>query len=93
MIQSRVVFGKVLRLRRRELQMSQEELARAAGISRQSLANYERGIGNPKLDHIMALLRVLMGVLRINFVDVNGRGEDTHLESEYEDHTHIEEGQ
>ena len=44
-----IVFGKRLRDRRKALGMSQEEMGRMLGISKQAVSCYERGIRRPTL--------------------------------------------
>ena len=42
-------FGPRLRAWRRQLNLTQEELARRAGVPRQALSDYERGHSSPKM--------------------------------------------
>lgn len=42
-------FESSVRERREELRLSQEALARKAGVSRQTIINIERGISEPKV--------------------------------------------
>ena len=52
-------FGAVLLRRRHELGLSQEELAEAAGVHRNTLSHLERGRYAPSLD---VLLRIARGL-------------------------------
>ncbi|NEQ50016.1 MAG: helix-turn-helix transcriptional regulator [Leptolyngbya sp. SIO3F4] len=45
-------FGKAVRRRRRELDISQEELAERAGLHRTYISNIERGELNPSLENV-----------------------------------------
>ncbi len=54
------VFAANLRAARAALDMSQEELAKAAGISKDSIVKYESGDGyTPGADKIIAICRVV----------------------------------
>lgn len=54
------VFAANLRAARAMLDMSQEELAKAAGISKDSIVKYESGDGyTPGADKIVAICRVV----------------------------------
>lgn len=54
------VFAANLRAARAVLDMSQEELAKAAGISKDSIVKYESGDGyTPGADKIVAICRVV----------------------------------
>ncbi|MBQ8449222.1 MAG: helix-turn-helix transcriptional regulator [Clostridia bacterium] len=50
-----VGFGKTVRQRRRELGLSEEELAWRAKISDRELRNIEHGRANPKADTVISL--------------------------------------
>ena len=52
-------FGKAVRRRRRELDLSQEELAERADLHRTYLSDIERGEGNPSLENIEKLAKAL----------------------------------
>ncbi len=52
-------FGKAVRRRRRELDLSQEELAERAELHRTYLSGLERGEGNPSLEIIEKLVSAL----------------------------------
>lgn len=52
-------FGKAIRRRRRELDLSQEELADRAQLNRAYLATIERGDKNPTLETIEKLAKAL----------------------------------
>jgi transcriptional regulator with XRE-family HTH domain len=60
---ARQILGERVRQRRRQLGISQEELAFRADIDRTYISQIERGVGNPSL---MVLLR-LAAVLQIEF--------------------------
>ena len=52
-------LGPAIRDRRRELGMTQADLARAAGVSRGWLVGLEGGLENAEAARVMAVLRVL----------------------------------
>jgi transcriptional regulator with XRE-family HTH domain len=52
-------FGKAIRRRRRELDLSQEELAERAELHRTYISDVERGEVNPSLDTIERLTKAL----------------------------------
>nr|WP_290222511.1 helix-turn-helix transcriptional regulator [Trichocoleus desertorum] len=52
-------FGKAIRRRRRELDISQEKLAELAELHRTYISNLERGDANPTLDIINRLAKAL----------------------------------
>lgn len=52
-------FGKAIRRRRRELDLSQEELAERAEMHRTYISDIERGIVNPSLEVIEKLTDAL----------------------------------
>ncbi len=52
-------FGKAVRRRRRELDLSQEYLAELAGLHRTYISNLERGMINPTLENMERLARGL----------------------------------
>ncbi len=52
-------FGKAIRRRRRELDLSQEELAERAGLHRTYVSDIERGDRNPSLENIEKLAKAL----------------------------------
>lgn len=57
---SKNVFAANLRAARAALDMTQEELANAAGVSQDAIVKYESGEGyTPGADKIVALCRVL----------------------------------
>lgn len=58
-IPEHVVFGKVVEGLRNHLNLTQTELAGAAGISNAALSRLERGESNPTLGTILALARGL----------------------------------
>lgn len=52
-------FGKAIRRRRRELDISQEELAERAELHRNYISGIERGTRNPSLKNIKKLAKAL----------------------------------
>jgi len=52
-------FGKAIRRRRRELDISQEKLAEIAEIHRTYISSIERGERNPSLENIEKLAKAL----------------------------------
>ncbi|MCH5174193.1 MAG: helix-turn-helix transcriptional regulator [Bacteroidales bacterium] len=51
--------GKLIQLRRKELNMTQEELALAAGTTKSAICHYEAGRREPRLIQLQAIARVL----------------------------------
>ena len=52
-------FGKAIRRRRRELDLSQEQLAEKAGLHRNYISGIESGTRNPSLKNIQKLAKAL----------------------------------
>lgn len=52
-------LGTALRARRRELGLTQDELARRAGVTRQWMIRLERGHGTAELGLVLAVVREL----------------------------------
>lgn len=52
-------FGKAIRRRRRELDLSQEQLAERSDLNRSYIATIERGDKNPSLESIEKLAKAL----------------------------------
>jgi len=52
-------ISKIIRERRRELGVSQADLARLSGLSLHGLSDIETGKGNPTLQTLLKLLNVL----------------------------------
>ena len=52
-------FGKAIRRRRRELDLSQEQLAERAELHRTYISSIERGQRNPSLENIEKLAKAL----------------------------------
>lgn len=52
-------FGKAIRRRRREIDLSQEALAEKTQLHRTYISNIERGIQNPSLENIEKLAKAL----------------------------------
>jgi len=53
------LFGRAVRKRRRELDLSQEEFAECAGLHRNYISDSERGDRNPSLENIHKLAKAL----------------------------------
>lgn len=53
------LFGRAVRRRRRELDLTQEALAERAGVHRSYIANVERGEINPSLENIEKIVEAL----------------------------------
>jgi y4mF family transcriptional regulator len=76
-------ISKIIRERRRELGVSQADLARLSGLSLHSLSDIETGKGNPTLQTLLKLLNVLGLRISIHpanpttFTDANGEGTKT----------------
>lgn len=62
-------FGKAVRRRRRELDLSQEKLAELAGLHRTYVSDVERGDRNISLENIEKLAKAL----EISIVDLFAR--------------------
>ena len=73
-------FGKAIRRRRRELDLSQEELAERAGLHRNYISGIETGTRNPSLKNIEKLanaLEISMARLFTDYgVQVEGDSDD-----------------
>ncbi len=54
-----MLFGSKLRGKRAELRMSQDDLAAASGVDKNSIARYEIGDTKPGLDKAVALANAL----------------------------------
>jgi len=52
-------FGKIVRTRRRALDMSQEDLGEKAELNRGYISDIERGLRNPSLEVIDRIARAL----------------------------------
>lgn len=52
-------FGKAIRRRRRELDISQEKLSELSGLHRTYISSIERGERNPSLENIEKLAHAL----------------------------------
>ena len=64
------LFGRAVRKRRRELDLSQEDLAERAGLHRNYISDIERGDRNPSLENIQKLVKALdtrVSALFINY--------------------------
>jgi len=58
-LQPQEAFGKAVRLRRHELELSQEELGARCGLDRTYVSGIERGERNPTIQTIWALSKGL----------------------------------
>lgn len=58
-------LGVVVRRRRRELRLTQQELAERLGVTRQWVIALEAGSGSPRLDHVMHTMAELSLALQI----------------------------
>jgi transcriptional regulator with XRE-family HTH domain len=65
----KILFGKAVRRRRRELDLSQEVLAERAGMNRTYVSSVERGERNPTLESIDHFARALDITVSRLFVD------------------------
>lgn len=76
-------ISKIIRERRRELGVSQADLARLSGLSLHGLSDIETGKGNPTLQTLLKLLNVLGLQISIHpanptaFTDAAGEGTKT----------------
>ncbi len=52
-------IGQVVKLRRQELKIKQQELADLAGVNINTIVAIERGVGNPKIETLLATYEVL----------------------------------
>ena len=52
-------FGKQMRLRREELQLSRASLAEMLGVSPSAISNYENGVSSPKEEVLLRLFDAL----------------------------------
>ena len=52
-------FGKQMRLRREELQLSRDSLAVMLGVSPSAISNYENGVSSPKEEVLLRLFDAL----------------------------------
>ena len=57
--QARNAFCKNMRRVRRAKEMTQEELSRLSGFSRQRIAAYENGVNEPNISQAMKIAQVL----------------------------------
>jgi len=58
-VYSNEIFGQCLRRRRRELDLSQEQLAKKAHVSQNLIVRYEKGTVTPGFDKAIALAGAL----------------------------------
>lgn len=57
--QLKIKFGKRVQALRMEAEVTQEQLADAAGLTVESISNIERGIYGPKFDNLEKIAKVL----------------------------------
>ncbi len=69
MSELRAKFGRRLRRLRREKDLTQEQLAEAAGISVDFLSNMERGINAPSFETLEKLTEILQIPVKCFFED------------------------
>lgn len=62
---------KLMRERRQQLNLSQQEVADRAGLTRQNYSSIERGRTEPNLDQMTAIAKVLKVYPEINFFKKN----------------------
>ena len=58
-ILDQIEIGKQIRARRKEMGLSQDDLARLAGLSRLPIHQLEDGNGGTRLENLLAILNVL----------------------------------
>ena len=63
------------------VQLSQVDLADAAGISKQTLIDFERGARNPHKNNLSAI-RTALEKAGVEFIDENGGGAGVRLRKE-----------
>ncbi|MGG6270935.1 helix-turn-helix domain-containing protein [Leptolyngbya sp. AN03gr2] len=71
-------FGKAIRRRRRELDLSQEELAERSDMHRTYISDIERGIVNPSLEVIEKLTDALDTTVSELFVQYGIDRQEVH---------------
>lgn len=52
-------LGKQIKARRQVLKIRQQELADLAGVSLNTVVSFERGSGNPRMETLLSICRVL----------------------------------
>jgi HTH-type transcriptional regulator/antitoxin HipB len=67
-------FGTIARQRRRDLALSQAELAERAGVTRQWVVRFEQGNAEVSLSKAFAVMRELSLTLRADPVDAHNSG-------------------
>lgn len=68
-------FGEFLKKLREERNLSQGDIAKAIGVSRQSVSKWELGINEPKIDKLLSLssfLHINISDLLSAFIEQNG---------------------
>lgn len=53
------IIGKIIQSRRKSRKIVQEELADIAGVSPRTLRDIEKGVGNPELETLLRICKVL----------------------------------
>lgn len=71
-VMSDIDFGELLREKRKELNITQEELAERAGIGLQTIGRIERGAVQPKLGQV----RRIFSVLGLNLDAIDEKGDE-----------------
>lgn len=61
-------FSQWLLLKRRELELTQDEVAKALDVSSQTISNWEKGRSVPNLT--IGQMKILCNVLRCNLSDI-----------------------
>ena len=73
---ARIFAGNIQR-KRKQIGISQENLAERLDISQQSMSRMERGVMAPKFERLPDIARELHCTVAALFVEPNGGGEDT----------------
>lgn len=71
--------GKLIKLRRKELNMTQEELAVAAGTTKAAISHYELGRREPRFAQLQAIAKVL----GLSLQELSGEPEEPRITIEY----------
>lgn len=66
-IASSANFAAIIRERRKALNLSQTELAGLCGITTEGLSKIERGDAEPKLGTVIKLVKLLNGIVAIDW--------------------------
>lgn len=54
-----IVLGRRIRLARQHLEITQEQLAEKAGVSRTAITRWESGLSEPTVEHLIELCNIL----------------------------------